>query len=253
MAKLLLIDDEGVLRDALKTVLVQKGHEVSVAANGPEGLALIKREIPDLIVLDKGLPGMTGSEVLREIRKLSREVRVIVLTGYLDAESEREYHALGISEFLSKTISLDSLLKVIGRELANMMIGVPASTPPPAAKILVVDDDPNIQSVLRTFLQSKGFQIESAFNGQEALGILERFHPQLVLMDIHMPVMNGIETLQRIKQSSHQTAVMMISANKDKESMRRCMELGACDFFLKPFNLEYLHLSVWTKIVVALI
>lgn len=115
-------------------------------------------------------------------------------------------------------------------------------------KILIVDDDPDIRRVLRCFLENKGYRIATADNGREALGALEKFAPDLVLLDIAMPIMNGMEALQQIRRSGSRTAVMMITGNMETEPARRCMELGACDYFMKPFDFEYLELSVWAKI-----
>ena len=152
MAKLLLIDDEGIVRGALKAVLTQQGHAVSVAASGPEGLALLKREVPDLILLDRNLPGMTGSEVMAEIRKLSGTARVIVLTGHPGAPGEEKYRDLGVGAFLSKGMAIEGLLKVIARELAKAAPGDDSPQASPAGKILIFDDDPSIRSVLSRFL-----------------------------------------------------------------------------------------------------
>src|SRR5579863_7172570 len=104
MAKILLIDDEGVVRRALKAALSRLGHEILEAADGPDALALLKKGKADLIVLDRGLPGMSGSQVLREIRKIDAAVKIVVLTGYPEAEGEAKYRALGISAFLPKGV-----------------------------------------------------------------------------------------------------------------------------------------------------
>ena len=103
-----------------------------------------------------------------------------------------------------------------------------------APTILIGDDDPNIRSVLRRFLEEKGYRVETADNGQECLDGAERFAPHLILLDIDMPVMNGLEALQRIRQIKNPPAVMMITGNEDATTARSCMELGACDYIVKP-------------------
>jgi CheY-like chemotaxis protein len=251
MAKLLLIDDEGVVLGALKAVLIQKGHVVSTAASGPEGLALLAADAPDLIILDRDLPGMTGSAVLREIRKLNREVGVIILSGNTEAPGEQKYRALGISAFLPKDMNIEAFLKAVEIALAKTARG--QEVPPKAAAplILVADDDLNVQSVLRRFLEEKGYRVETAGNGNEALEALEKLRPCLILLDIAMPLMNGLDTLKRIRESGNDVAVMMITGNKDLEIARECMKLGACDYIVKPLDFDYLELSVLAKILIS--
>lgn len=117
MNKILLVEDEGIVRDTLKAVLVQRGYDVLAAADGQEGLSLFKAHSPDLVILDRELPKLTGSEVLREIRKFDKRARVIILTGYADEEGEEKYHDLGAAAFLSKGMGIEAFLQIIEREL----------------------------------------------------------------------------------------------------------------------------------------
>lgn len=253
MAKILLIDDEGIVRGALKAVLSQQGHDVSIASSGSVGLASLKQQTPDLVILDRDLPGMTGSQVLEEIRKISPAVRVIVLTGNPYAKGEEKYRALGISAFLSKGIGIEALLKVVARETAPAAgRGVEAkksgSSPSPE-RILVADDDESIRTILTRFLEGKGYQVMTASNGQEALDALPGFKPHLLLLDIDMPVLSGLQVLRRLRELPKPPGVIMISGNDDVEIARECMKEGACDYIAKPLNFEYLELSVWAKIL----
>ena len=117
--------------------------------------------------------------------------------------------------------------------------------------ILVIDDEIDLQQLVKIALKSKGYNVETANNGQECLAGIEKFAPNLVLLDIEMPVLNGMEVLQKIRQAPKPPAVMMITGNEDVAIARKCMELGACDYLVKPFNFEYLDISVWAKILTA--
>lgn len=245
MAKILLIDDEGIVAGALKAVLSQQGHAVSVAADGRAGLAAFKKDPPDLVILDRDLPGMTGSQVLEEIRKLSREVRVIVLTGNVFAPGEDKYRALGISHFLSKDMGIETLLRVIEKTVA----APPAAAPPAPARILVCDDDEVIRAMLTRFLEGKGYRALGAADGRAALEAVGTFNPLLVLLDIDMPGMGGVEVLRRLQALPKPPAVIMISGQGDAEVARDCMKAGACDYIAKPLNFEYLETSVMVKII----
>lgn len=119
MKKVLIVDDQALVRHTLRKILEQAGYAVRDAEDGLKALALIKEDKPDLILLDRHLPGMTGSQVLREIRRHAPEVKVVVLTGYQAAEGEAKYRALGVKSFLSKDIDMDALLTVIATELGQ--------------------------------------------------------------------------------------------------------------------------------------
>ena len=102
------------------------------------------------------------------------------------------------------------------------------------SKILLVDDDIELTDLLAEVLRLTGFEVEVANNGQEALDKLNESH-QLVLLDIMMPVLNGIETLKKIRQTSN-VPVMMLTARGEEIDRVLGLELGADDYLPKPFN-----------------
>ena len=105
MAKILIIDDEANFRMLTEMQLTRLGYEVALADNGWNGLALYRREHPDVILLDVNMPGMDGIEVLKQIRTVDSKQPVIVLTGDRRPHTERQMRALGVSEFLVKDSS----------------------------------------------------------------------------------------------------------------------------------------------------
>ena len=102
------------------------------------------------------------------------------------------------------------------------------------SKILLVDDDIELTDLLAEVLRLTGFEVEVANNGQEALDKLNSSH-QLVLLDVMMPVLNGIETLKKIRQTSN-VPVMMLTARGEEIDRVLGLELGADDYLPKPFN-----------------
>lgn len=114
------------------------------------------------------------------------------------------------------------------------------------SRILVVDDEEPVRTVLSTFLQRKGHEVAEAGSGSNALDQLDSFRPHLVLLDIRMPGMNGIEVLKAIKQRAPEVGVIMVTAASDNEIGRQTLALGAADYMMKPFSFEQLerHLAV---------
>ena len=108
-------------------------------------------------------------------------------------------------------------------------------------KILVVDDQFGIRRLLVEAFREDQHEVEMAANGVEALKLFVAFEPDLILMDIKMPGMNGIETLERIRALDRQVAVIMMSANRDPRNIDKSKDLGIHCYIAKPFDLYELR------------
>ena len=113
-----------------------------------------------------------------------------------------------------------------------------------AAHCIVVDDEPRLRQVLVRLMASDGFACEEAANGVEALEILQQRPSSLVLSDLRMPRMDGVELLRQIRARHPDTAVVMISAVADVEMAVSCLAIGAMDYLTKPFHLEEVRARV---------
>lgn len=117
------------------------------------------------------------------------------------------------------------------------------------ATVLVVDDDLTVQETLQRFLEQKGYEVHTAADGEAALEAVQRLGPDIMLLDIRMPGMDGLEVLQRIRDEEIDVGVIMISGQADEETARRTLEQGAADYITKPFDLDYLELSLVAKLM----
>ena len=102
--------------------------------------------------------------------------------------------------------------------------------------ILVVDDEKDFCTLLSDSLSLEGYRVLKAYNGRRALQMVKKERPDLALLDIKMPGMNGIEVLRRIKRVKKETAVIMLTAFGTLETARRAMKLGAYDYVTKPVD-----------------
>ncbi len=109
-------------------------------------------------------------------------------------------------------------------------------------RVLVVDDEPEVRELLIDYFQDKGFEALGVGSGEEAVDQVPTFRPHVVLLDIRMPGLSGVETLRRIKVLSQATPVVIISGIEDLETARQTLALGAADFVTKPFDFQYLGL-----------
>ena len=120
-----------------------------------------------------------------------------------------------------------------------------------AGKVLVVDDEIEVRHVLREFLSSRGYAVSLAEDGPAALALLEAERPDLVLLDVAMPDMDGVETLRRIIEAQPSLPVIMVTANADIGVTSRLLALGAVDYVPKPFDLDYLDQAVSIQVTAA--
>lgn len=108
-------------------------------------------------------------------------------------------------------------------------------------KILVVDDEEDVRLFLQDFLQDREWKVLGAGSGEEALSLMAKEQPDIVLLDIMMPGMDGLEVLERIKRDYPHTNVIMITALNDEVRIHKAKQLGAHNYILKPFSLSYLE------------
>ncbi len=253
MAKVLIIDDDGIARDALGAFLIRMGHEAHAAADGANGLAMFRSLAPDLVILDRELPALTGSQVLAGIRETSPSAPVVILTGYDAPEDEASYLAGGATRFLSKAFGLSPVLKAVEELLGPAPAAAVPGREPAAAKrrVLVADDDEGIRALLKRALSAEGYEPALASDGGEALSLYSSFKPDIVLLDIYMPVKSGVEVLEAVMAADPGASVMMITGNQDEELARRCLELGAFDYISKPIKLDMLAVSLKARLLSA--
>ena len=118
-------------------------------------------------------------------------------------------------------------------------------------KILVIDDEPEVCELLADFLRMQGYQAMYASRSVEGLALAEKEKPDLVLLDIMMPEMDGLECLQRIRKSSPESIVIMVSGLKDEKVAKEAIRLGAYDYIGKPFDLSYLKDNLLARIFMS--
>jgi len=117
-----------------------------------------------------------------------------------------------------------------------------------AARVLVVDDDPATVELLREFLSANGYEVITAGDGAEGLRRVKEERPHLILLDVQMPKMDGLEVLRRLREIDKEVSVIMVTGVNEEAIGRQAMELGAFDYIVKPLDLPYLEQSLWYKI-----
>ncbi|MBI1978310.1 MAG: response regulator [Candidatus Omnitrophica bacterium] len=115
-------------------------------------------------------------------------------------------------------------------------------------KLLIVDDEAEICDFLKSFFEERNYDVRVASSGQSALKAVEEFKPQVMLLDIKMPGMDGIQVLSEVKKKFPRTKVIMVTALETRDKIEECLRLGADNYITKPLSLEYLENDVREKL-----
>ena len=246
---ILCVDDDPEILEVLKEYFTGQGFRVVTAVNGVEAMFQVQRCLPRAIILDLFMPRLGGLGALDRIRRLLPEIVPILISGNPGALEMITEAGVSVAGAFEKPLDLVGILGTLAQAGVFPPKKAPAAAPEaPAAKasssgrrrILVVDDQPDIREVLKDYLKSKGFEVLEASGGEEALRRIPEFRPHVVLLDIAMPRLGGVETLRRIKALRQQPAVVMVSAIEDQETARRTLAMGAADYITKPVDFQYL-------------
>jgi two-component system response regulator (stage 0 sporulation protein F) len=111
-------------------------------------------------------------------------------------------------------------------------------------RILIVDDEASVREVLCEYFVEQGYSVATASSGDEALGLVQQGAPDLVLLDVRMPGLDGVETLRRMRMLVPGLPVIMVTANEDVGLARETLKLGALDYVAKPFDFDYLERAI---------
>jgi PAS domain S-box-containing protein len=204
---ILVIDDDATVRDLMVRYLSKEGFQIETAKNGLEGLQRARELQPDAITLDVMMPGMDGWAVLSALKADSElaDIPVVVLTI---VDNKNLGFALGASDYLMKPIDYKRLAALLNKYRPE------ESTSPTMGQILVVDDDLDARTILQRSLEKAGWGVATAENGQRAIAQVAQQPPDLILLDLMMPEMDGFQFIQELRKDSHwrQIPVIVITA-----------------------------------------
>ncbi len=241
----LCVDDDPDVLEQLKEHFTLQGFIVLTAGNGVEACLQVKRWAPKAVILDLLIPRLGGIGTLSRIRAFSPSIPVILVSdtaGALDLVAEA---GLSVTGAFAKPLDLPA----ISEALARAGVTVPTAFAPASsaqrhararARILLVDDEPQFTEMLAEYLVGERFEVLEAGSGEEALPQVSAWRPDLVLLDLMMAGMGGLETLRRIKIMRPETCVIMVTAVDDQDVARSALASGAADYVTKPFTFQYL-------------
>jgi PAS domain S-box-containing protein len=214
LGKILVIDDDDIARRLVTRHLESSGYTVITAEDGEQGIELAKSEKPAAITCDILMPNVDGWDVLKAL-KADSETNSIPIIMVSMVDDDKKGLALGAAEHLRKPITRAHLQEVIAKYVKT------------SGTVLVVEDDPATQDVMSKALKSEDITTLLANNGQEALDILKDEWPDLVLLDLMMPVMDGFEFLEHFRELDGADEVPVIVVTAKDLSVQERKELGS--------------------------
>jgi CheY-like chemotaxis protein len=249
--RVLIADDDAELRELVAEYLAGHGFHVLQATNGLEALLGVKREQPLAVLLDINMPRLGGLEALKRIRAFAPSTRVVVYSGALDPEVERQAIAAGAVAVFAKPAALGNLRLALDGAMPiptspETTPAVVSSDAPPAPskrhklRILLIDDDPEVGDLLGEFLSLRGVETFSVTNAMDALRLLGHGAPDAILLDIEMPGLSGLDALPAIRALAPDAKVVMVSGIHDEAVAKQTLARGAFDYMVKPLDLMYL-------------
>ncbi len=185
--RILIIDDDPDSQTLLNHYLQDTGCSIDIASTAKEGLAKIRKDLPDLITLDLQMPNISGEKFLKALQGIKDAENLPVVVVSIIAREKRGQLA-GVADFIQKPVQRQQLLWAIKRNLSDH-----------SRQIMIVEDDPDMRVTLASYLESFHAEILSAADGEDAISLLESNHPDIILLDLKMPGMSGKEFLAKLR------------------------------------------------------
>jgi DNA-binding response OmpR family regulator len=228
-----VVEDDPNVGGIIKSLLEDEGFAVIQAHTGEDAIAIAREHHPDLITLDVYLPDVNGFDLLSQLHsdQTTTDIPIIVLSIVMDKEKG---FRLGAADYLEKPIDANKLRESVLR-ISEAIDGIGG-----AMKIMIADDDANTVQFLQDLLSSEGYQVCSNLGGKEAVQKARMEKPDLILLDLVMPDLDGLDVLQQLKAEidTRDIPVIVLTGKARMEDRDRSLLLGAQDFVMKPLELR---------------
>ena len=262
MATILIVDDEPSFCELLKTLLKNHGHEVLTAYNGKDALDSFMQCRPHFTLLDLRMPEMDGLEVLKKIRAVDPTAPVMILTAWATDEMELKARRLGATDFLSKSLSLETILVSLEGGVVPPA-QAPATSTPPAKKetappaipatddVFLVEGKADVRDTFVRFLSQHGIAARPAKDGPAVLGMLEKETPSLIVLDMDLSGMNSVEVLRKMREKNYTGGIIMMTAGQQDTLIKEAWNMGSVDILGKPLDPERLMLAIQVGLILT--
>jgi two-component system response regulator HydG len=219
---ILIVDDEIDLLETLGDIFESKGYNVTMVEDGNKALELLRNKYFDIILMDLKMPGISGVESFKEVKNLHPSAAIIMMTAGSVREEIKQAVGAGVDAVVDKPFNVKKLVATIESILERPLI-------------LVVDDRVEDRETLRDILVDRNYRAFVAKDGYDAIDIVRRSDFDIILLDIRMPGMDGMEVLEVVKEIKPAIGVVMMTGYSSEGLAGKSLKKGAYTCLYKPF------------------
>ncbi|MFD2230128.1 response regulator [Alkalimarinus sediminis] len=234
--KVLIAEDNVENQRLLTHVLGQMGIDITIVNNGKEALEQAANTRFDLIMLDIQMPEMGGEEAASKLKALNTTAPTIALTANVMHHQLESYRRAGFVDFIAKPFDRHHLCKILKKYLSEQAIML-------TGNILIADDNPVNLKLLKHQIEkiATGIEVTTVYDGESVIKQVANHSFDLILLDMEMPIMGGIETLSALRDSGNATPIYIVTGNTSPEDIKYCASMGATGHIAKPIDTENLQ------------
>ena len=253
--KVLVADDEPTIVNFFIAALSDQGYEIESAVNGAQALGKARSFMPDIILLDVVMPELNGYQVTERLKAdpATSGIPIILITGLGSVEDKVKGLESGADDFLTKPFNLQEMLARVHsliklKKLQDQLKEISGRQPMPVhikkvlssyrSHILIVEDDERITNICKAILGTGGYITDIVPDGEEAQKYLKAAIPDLILLDLMLPGINGLDLLRLLKEDpvTKDIPVIIITALGDLKTKVKSFYMGVDDYLIKPVN-----------------
>uniref|UniRef100_A0A7C4Y6M7 Response regulator n=1 Tax=candidate division WOR-3 bacterium TaxID=2052148 RepID=A0A7C4Y6M7_UNCW3 len=239
--KILIIESDYEMAKLVAQGLANAAYEPIVSTDAIQGLNFVHTEKPDLIILDLFLPAGGGLSILERIKGSpnTSNIPVLVITNEKDNEYKNNALEMGAIDYLEKPYDLNALIKIIEKIPVEEKIET-------KNKILIIEDDKDLIKLMMRKLIASGYVVSFAEDTYQAMALVEKEKPDLIILDLLLPGGGGLTFLERLKKTTYafKIPVIVLTGVKDNKYKEEVLKIGVADYLEKPFKEEILLSSI---------
>ena len=220
------------IRNLFYRTFSHQGYKTITLLNHNDIFDILTKERPKFVILDSAISDVDAQALSQKLKSIDENIKIAT-------SPDHEESIAFIKDFL----------EMLPNEKLEHASSKTQTSNPKQTSILVVDDETEPAKIIDSYLSKKGYIVETASSGEEALRMIKKKRPHVVLLDIKMSGMDGLIVLKEIKDIDKTIVVIMTSASEEKHVVREAIELGANGYLTKPFNLQQLESTVVNNIL----
>jgi len=227
--KILVVDDDRRIVKTTCDILKIKGYEAVAAFSGEEGVEQVVAAVPDCVLMDIKMTGISGVEAMKRMKAIVPTLPVVLVSAYATEDLIQDAKQSGAYAVLSKPLNFQMILSFLAllRKEEN---------------ILVVDDDPNFCKTLKGVLNLRGFRVETEGESDKVLSDMEKDYKLVVLLDLDLGTACGVDVLKKIRAKYPSKPVVLVTGYRSEmgDSIDQALKIGAYTCLYKPFETDSL-------------